>query len=417
MKIINDTDRIVEGWGSVQIVDKQGELVPIDSLEKVMLKYMKRGAPLIDTHSNKVIGKILNFQRMKKGDKEGLWLTGLIYNDYDYENEVWNKIKSGEYQGFSWGGEADRIIVNDTNELKDLEVYEWSVCKTPANPEAKIEAVSIAKSEVKKPFGAWENFEGCVADMQKEGYDEETANKICAVLHKKLTGKYPNEKGEVKMKDETIEHIKNFIEDKAEYDWDKCISDMKEEGYSEESANKICAAIKNRSVKHSLDKGLAKSISEAVTNIATKVEKDELYSYILNKISEVNKMVDKQDDEKPKEQEKPKEEDEEKPEEQKPEEKQDEAPAETPEEAPKEKPADDTTAALNDIKNMLLEIKDLLVNNQEVEMSAKADEPEKPAEPTEETKTIKAERPEVKKSEEDLTKLSWTELTKRRYER
>lgn len=45
-------------------------------------------------------------------------------------------------------------------------------------------------------FGPWESFEECVADMMQH-YDEETAQKVCAALHHKLTGEWPGQSSPV----------------------------------------------------------------------------------------------------------------------------------------------------------------------------------------------------------------------------
>jgi hypothetical protein len=39
------------------------------------------------------------------------------------------------------------------------------------------------------PFGKWENFNECVLDMEKQGYDNETAKKICGTLERELKKK------------------------------------------------------------------------------------------------------------------------------------------------------------------------------------------------------------------------------------
>ena len=42
----------------------------------------------------------------------------------------------------------------------------------------------------------------------------------------------------------TLEFVKGGKVKMASYPWDKCIADMKDQGKSEEVANKICGAIK-----------------------------------------------------------------------------------------------------------------------------------------------------------------------------
>ena len=90
----------------------------------------------------------------------------------------------------------------------------------------------------------------------------------------------------------------------AEYPWDQCIRDMKKRGYDEETAQKICAAIKNRSIKHLLDTGLADNPITAIKII------EEIISYnknIFNKYQrkqDINmKEEDKQEEEEKKEEE------------------------------------------------------------------------------------------------------------------
>jgi len=71
-----------------------------------------------------------------------------------------------------------------------------------------------------------------------------------------------------------------------EFPWDECIRKMKKEYGSLEKAQKVCAAIKNRTVKHSLSRGLAGTYSEAVQKIKEKIEKDPLFSYALMRLAE-----------------------------------------------------------------------------------------------------------------------------------
>jgi len=47
------------------------------------------------------------------------------------------------------------------------------------------------------------------------------------------------------VKDLIVEAEKQYL---ADYPWDQCIADQKKSGYSEEVADKICGAIKNRTI-------------------------------------------------------------------------------------------------------------------------------------------------------------------------
>ena len=110
---------------------------------------MDRGAPITDTHSNRVVGKGINFMKTEfTHDGEtfpAIKITGKIHKNYELDADIWDKIKSGEYKGLSFGGatKADRTpkIMKDGDvayALTDLEHYEVAVCKDPAVPLALI---------------------------------------------------------------------------------------------------------------------------------------------------------------------------------------------------------------------------------------------------------------------------------------
>jgi hypothetical protein len=147
---IDGAQRFFEGYLTVQVKDKQGEITIVDELIKVLPIWMDRGAPISDTHSNRIIGKGISYAKTIYKSAEGveypaIKITGKIHKDYHLDNEIWDKIKSGEYKGLSFGGatKANRTpkVMKDGSvayELKSLEHYEVAVCKDPAVPLALI---------------------------------------------------------------------------------------------------------------------------------------------------------------------------------------------------------------------------------------------------------------------------------------
>ena len=147
---IGGDQRFFEGYLTVEVKDKQGEITIVDELIKVLPIWMDRGAPISDTHSNRIIGKGISYAKTVYKSAEGseypaIKITGKIHKDYHLDDEIWNKIKSGEYKGLSFGGatKANRTpkIMKDGSiayELKSLEHYEVAVCKDPAVPLALI---------------------------------------------------------------------------------------------------------------------------------------------------------------------------------------------------------------------------------------------------------------------------------------
>jgi len=82
---------------------------------------------------------------------------------------------------------------------------------------------------------------------------------------------------------EFLESLTSWFENReAEYPWDQCMSDMKAQGYDDDSAANICEAIKHKTVSHALDMKLAANIEEAVNLVAEKVSKDALVSYLVS---------------------------------------------------------------------------------------------------------------------------------------
>lgn len=166
MDIVDEKDRLVSGYASVEIVDMQGDIVPVDELRKAMIKFMDRGGYIIYGHENKPVGKVLQWE-IRKHEETGvnsIWILAKIYNDYEIDDKVWDMIKGGELKGFSIGAEAkqEKAIVKDSegkehhvNILRDLKLVEISVVKQPANPLATIREVnyyakSLDAGEVKK---------------------------------------------------------------------------------------------------------------------------------------------------------------------------------------------------------------------------------------------------------------------------
>ena len=159
MEAVHGDERFFEGYLTVQIKDKQGEITVVDELYKVLPVWMDRGAPISDTHSNRIIGKGINYSKTTYKDKDGeeypaIKITGKIHKDYELDNEIWKKIKSGEYKGLSFGGatksDRDPVRMKDGSiaySLKDLEHYEVAVCADPAVPLALITDYNpVAKS-------------------------------------------------------------------------------------------------------------------------------------------------------------------------------------------------------------------------------------------------------------------------------
>jgi hypothetical protein len=215
--------------------DKQGEVTIVDELYKVLPIWMDRGAPISDTHSNRIIGKGINYSKTVVKNEHGedlpaIKITGKIYKNYELDNVIWDKIKSKEYKGLSFGGatRSNRTPMKMKDgsmayALSNLEHYEVAVCKDPAvpmaiitdyNPIAKanysssrrdddkmvIQCTNMGCYVEKADLNESQTFEQKVEALVREGKSRESAEKIVgSFVHKERT--FGHSDGKVEYKD------------------------------------------------------------------------------------------------------------------------------------------------------------------------------------------------------------------------
>lgn len=217
--VIKEEDtRLIQGYASVEVLDRQSDMVPIDTMQKAMLKYMERGGLLLYGHENKPIGRVLNWV-VKEEPRYGVpavEIIGVINKGYKLDDEVWELIKDNKLTGFSIGGSATDIgfaKMDDGTEarlLKGIELSEISIVAEPANQGAVITGISMAKSYTKD-----------FTDMSEDELGKAAQDIVKDVLF-------------------------DMQKDKKHksYPWSQCIADQKRSGHSAESAKKICGYIK-----------------------------------------------------------------------------------------------------------------------------------------------------------------------------
>ena len=172
--------RLFEGLLTVEMVDKQNEITIVDELMKALPIWMSRNAPISDTHSNRIVGRGISFQKTSVDDGDGnvypaIMIQGEIHKDYELDNEIWEKIKNGTYKGLSFGGatKANRTPVRNKDgsisyALSDLEQYEVAVCEDPAVPLALI----LTHNQLAK------------ANLKPDQYTQKDSNSVCVRCNK-----------------------------------------------------------------------------------------------------------------------------------------------------------------------------------------------------------------------------------------
>ncbi len=144
-------DLIVAGYASVEVVDKQGDVITKEALKQAFRKFMEnpsyRNVQL--AHSNIQIGDVVpnytdNEGRLWKSevDDVGMFVVVKLRDDIEKAKEVSAEIRKGVLRGFSIGGQAFKRVRKsdpkrgDYQEISKLELHEITICEKGINPEA-----------------------------------------------------------------------------------------------------------------------------------------------------------------------------------------------------------------------------------------------------------------------------------------
>ena len=144
-----DQRRIFKGHITAEIIDKQQEFIFVKEVMKIMEAFMDVNPVISDYHSNRMVGKVLSYEKSEYKGVATVLITGEVYKreGITLYDKIWDKVVKGEYSGLSMGGASKERepIQKDGKmalELRKLELYEIALCDTPANPFAVIESVN-----------------------------------------------------------------------------------------------------------------------------------------------------------------------------------------------------------------------------------------------------------------------------------
>ena len=144
-----DDRRIFKGHITAEIIDRQQEFIFVKEVMKIMEAFMEVNPVISDYHSNRMVGKVLSYEKSEYKGVATVLITGEVYkkDGITLYDKVWDKVVKGEYSGLSMGGASKERKKKKKNgkmalELRKLELYEIALCDTPANPFAVIESVN-----------------------------------------------------------------------------------------------------------------------------------------------------------------------------------------------------------------------------------------------------------------------------------
>ena len=114
-QIIKSDELVIGGYASIEIVDKQNDLITLDALKEAVKKYMSepRFRNVMTNHSNVQVGEVLKNYRDSQGklwksavDDVGFFVVIKLREDIEKAKEVQRGIKKGTLRSFSIGGQA-----------------------------------------------------------------------------------------------------------------------------------------------------------------------------------------------------------------------------------------------------------------------------------------------------------------------
>ncbi len=192
--IIKSDELVIGGYASIEIVDKQNDLITLDALTDAVNKYMeiKKYRNVMSNHSNVQVGDVIPQYRDKHGtvhktqvDDVGFYVVIKLRDDIEKAKEISRGIRKGTLRSFSIGGQAlskrkkSSKELGEYNEIDKLELHEVTICEKGINPEAKFDILKEEKStmseRLEKTLEEINDLMKQVNDLQKtkEETDEE----------------------------------------------------------------------------------------------------------------------------------------------------------------------------------------------------------------------------------------------------
>ena len=206
------SDLIVAGYASVELVDKQGDLITRGALKNAFDGFMKsdkyRNVQL--AHSNIQVGEVIDSYvdsngRMWKSevDDTGMFVVCKLRNDIEKAREVAAEIRKGNLQGFSIGGQAFKRVRKadgehgEYQEISKMELHEITICEKGINPEAQFR---ILKEDVSKMTDI-DNDLNAVMNRLEARLDAMEKGEIPPQLREHIKGKKDDSDDKKEMKD------------------------------------------------------------------------------------------------------------------------------------------------------------------------------------------------------------------------
>ena len=160
----SNTDLMIGGYASIEMVDKQNDLITLPALKNAASEFMEKAKfrNVMTNHSNVQVGEVVKNYRDKNGrlwktevDDVGFFVVIKLRDDIEKAKEIGRGIRKGTLRSFSIGGQAIKKIkkeneeLGEYNEISKLELHEVTICEKGINPEARFDILKQEKGEKK----------------------------------------------------------------------------------------------------------------------------------------------------------------------------------------------------------------------------------------------------------------------------
>ena len=194
--ILKSDNLVIGGYASIEIVDKQNDLITLQALEEAVKKYMtkEKYRNVMSNHSNVQVGEVVEKYRDSNGvlhktgvDDVGFYVVIKMRDDIEKAKEISRGIRKGTLRSFSIGGQAiskkqrKSEEFGEYNEIEKLELHEVTVCEKGINPEAKFDILKMEENKMsgklEKALEELNSLMKQVNSLQKEEEKEEIMEK------------------------------------------------------------------------------------------------------------------------------------------------------------------------------------------------------------------------------------------------
>jgi HK97 family phage prohead protease len=234
-RILKSDDLMIGGYASIEIVDKQNDLITLKALNEAVKKYMEnpKFRNVMTNHSNVQVGEVVESYRDKTGrlwktevDDVGFFVVIKLRDDIEKAKEINRGIRKGSLRSFSIGGQAlEKVKKNhqelgDYNEISKLELHEVTICEKGINPEAKFDILKQDKKEVKnltKIEKALEELDALMAEVNTLRKEEEEEKEEYMDMDKEKGMPMDMDKEKEDMMDEKAMYDEKMMDEKGMY--------------------------------------------------------------------------------------------------------------------------------------------------------------------------------------------------------